>query len=222
MAVQSSSNPLIHVEEAHANPSITISIFILPLSKPSHTHHHLFSFYTTLSIPIFLSFLIPIKHSSRHLSLSKPSHIHHYLFSLYTTTIPISYTSMHTLTPPTRSPFLPHAWLSKAPPIHPSMCMGLMQTISSPHPSSLFSYSHALNAHMSFLSLPVVHFTHDLYIHDLYTPCWCRTSTTATVPTENGDRTNSKRLLPFSCKKMPGPTVWTHHSKFKLVSFLID
>ena len=120
MAVQSSSNPLIHVEEAHANPSITISIFILPFSKPSHTHH--------------------------------------YLFSLYTKTIPISYTSMHTLTPPTRSPFLPHAWLSKAPPIHPSMCMGLMQTISSPHPSSLFSYSHALNAHMPFLSLPVATF----------------------------------------------------------------
>ena len=119
MAVQSSSNPLIHVQEAHANPFITISIFILPLSKPSHTHHH--------------------------------------LFSLYTTTIPISCTSMHTLTPPTRSLFLPHAWLSKAPPIHLSTCMGLMQTIPSPHPSSLFSYSYALDAHMSFLCLRCPH-----------------------------------------------------------------
>ena len=73
-----------------------------------------------------------------------------------------------------------------------------------------------------FSHYPWLHFTHDLYIHDLYTPCWCRTSTTATVPTENGDRTNSKRLLPFSCKKMPGLTVRTHPSKFKLVSFLID
>ena len=30
---------------------------------------------------------------------------------------------MHTPTPPTRSLILPHAWLSKAPPIHPSTCM---------------------------------------------------------------------------------------------------
>ena len=29
-----------------------------------------------------------------------------------------------------------------------------------------------------------------------------------------------KRLFPFSCKKMPGPTVRTHPPKFKLVFFL--
>ena len=153
-----------------SHPSVSISHTHIPtlipmFHTPSFTHflrHHLFSLYITYSSCISIShspttsFHFPyIPFMRSHPSYTRQADsipfLHGYAWPCIATSPipslnPFSPTHawplqpLHTLTPPTCSPLLPHAWLFKALPIHPSMCMGLMQTIPSPYPSSLFSY----------------------------------------------------------------------------------